>query len=217
MKLSQSNFDAAIFDIDGTMVDNMSYHLKAWQEFCKRYGIKLTKDKFRKKLSGRKNEEYFDILFNQNISDAQKQKLADEKETLYRKIYKPHLKEIIGLRNLLKKLKGFGIVCAVATTAPLKNRWLILNGLSLSPYFSLVLGEENVNKGKPNPEIFLKVAKNLKVNPDRCIVFEDSPVGIEAAKKANMYTVALLTTHNREELKGAGTFIKDFSEIEFQE
>ena len=139
--------------------------------------------------------------------------MAKEKEILYRKLYRPHLKEIKGLTSLLNKLKSLKIKCAVATTAPLENRRFILNQLSLTPDFDLVLGEEGVDHGKPNPDIYLKAAEKLKVKPTRCIVFEDSLAGIEAARKAGAFVVALLTSHKKEDLKSADVWIKEFSEI----
>lgn len=215
MKLNVNNFDVAIFDIDGTMVDNMNYHLLAWQHFCQNYNIELTKEEFQKKLSGHKNEEYFDILFKKSISEDLKLKLAEEKEEIYRSLYKPYIKEVNGLKKLLGFLKSHHIICAIATTSPLENRQLILDELNVAEYFSLVLGEEDTTKGKPDPEIYLKVAEKLKAKRNRCIVFEDSPAGVKSAKRAGMQVVALLTTHTEEQLNTADCFINDFLDIDF--
>lgn len=215
MKLDLSGIKAIIFDMDGTMIDNMDYHRQAWQEFCLNRGIKLSDNEFNKKLSGKKNDEYFKVLFNQKFTETQIKEMAEEKEFIYRKLYENKVEEIKGLTIFLKKIMERKIICAIATTSPIANREMILNKLQLHPYFSVIFGDEDVINGKPNPEIYLKTIKKLKVDPKNCLVFEDSPAGVQSAKSAGVLTiVALLSSHSQNELIDANYFVKDYTEIE---
>lgn len=214
MKLDLKNIKAAIFDMDGTMVSNMEYHKNAWIEFAKEYGINLTAEDFKKKLSGRRNKETFEILFNKTLSKDAIEKYTEEKEALYRQIYAPFIKEVAGLTNILQKFKSKGIRLAIGTTAPLKNRIFVLDNLKLNKVFEVILGEEHVKNGKPDPEIYLKVAQDLGVNPNECLVFEDTPFGIKAGKNAGMKVIGVLTRHTKEELKDADATITDFNELD---
>lgn len=209
-------FDAAIFDMDGTMIDNMAYHKKAWKEFLKAHKIELSDEEFGNKYSGKKNDVIFRDLFGPSLKDEEIQKLADEKEALYRKIYASHIKEIEGLSRLLDTLKKKGKQVAIATTAPEKNRAWGLSQLRLEKEFEVILGDEHVEKGKPDPEIYVKTATALHVLPTRCVVFEDSPPGVTSAKNADMFVVGILTTHTMQELAGADAFIENFLQVKIQ-
>src|SRR5258708_585689 len=209
-----SQIQGVLFDMDGTIVDNMPYHRQAWQEFCKRFDVQITPQEFKYKTSGKKNKEIFPALFNRPFSDEEIQKYAEEKETLYRKIYTPHVKEISGLTRLIKTLKQKGIKVAVATTAPEKNRNFVLQALGFIDTFDTIVGDEHVINGKPDPEIFLTAARQLGIAPEYCIVFEDAPAGIQAARNAGMRSIGLTTSHSTEELKGADMTIENYVELE---
>lgn len=211
--LDLTNIQAALFDMDGTMVDNAPFHKKAWQEFYTRHGMELSDEDFRVKFSGKNNKQIFQMIVGEDISDEEVNTLADEKESIYRELYAKDIQPITGFYAFLDVLKQRGIKLAVATTAIKANREFILNTLNLNKYFDAVIGYEDVVKGKPDPEIFLKAAEKLGVHPENCIVFEDAPSGIEAAKRADMKTVGLLTSHTKEELN-ADIVITNFEELE---
>ena len=212
--LDITHCQAIIFDIDGTMIDNMPIHKHAWREFCARKNIVLTDDDFRNKVSGLRNDQICKNLFGDDISDEDIEAYAAEKEAVYREIYKPYIKEVPGLTNVLERLKEKNLKLAIATTAPKENRKFVLEALNMQDSFDIILGEEDVQKGKPNPEIYLKTAGLLKVDPTTCLVFEDSPVGVASAKNAGMTVVGITTSHSAEELKGADIIIEDFTELE---
>lgn len=214
--LALTNIHAVLFDMDGTMVDNTEYHKKAWQEFFKRHDMEFSEEDFRVKFSGKNNKQIFQMLFGEHISDEEVNTFADEKETIYRELYTDHVKPIAGLPEFLEELKQKGIKIAVATTAIKANRDFILNALKLNNTFDAVIGYEDVIKGKPDPEIFLKAADKLGVKPESCIVFEDAPSGIEAAKRAGMRTVGLLTSHTKEK-QNADIVIDNFRELKVSE
>lgn len=210
------NIEAVIFDIDGTMVDNMPTHKEAWREFCTRKGIVLSDADFKQKVSGFKNDQIFVNLFGKNISKKDVDIYAEEKESVYRELYRQKITEVSGLTELIQKIKDLKIRLAIATTAPLKNRTFILKELHLDNAFEVILGEEDVKKGKPDPEIYLKTAELLKVKPEYCLVFEDSPPGVESGKRAGMKVVGITTSHSKKDLSNADWVVQDFSELKLK-
>lgn len=208
-----SHFRAAIFDMDGTMINNMAYHQKAWQAFLKRHGIALTEDEFRHKISGKKNDQIFELVFGRKLNKDEELQYTEEKESLYRELFKPDIVEIAGLTNLIIALHAKGIKTAIATTAPAKNRDFALKELGLEGKFEVILGDEHVSKGKPHPEIYELTAQRLGVNPAECLVFEDSPPGVAAGKGAGMTVVGILSSHAADELHNADYTVDDFTHV----
>src|SRR3972149_1758112 len=212
-KFPPNNIKAAIFDMDGTMINNMPYHRRAWLGFSRKHGLSLTEEEFKEKFSGKKNKEILEGLFRKALAQEEAKAYTEEKEQVYRDLYASFIKEIDGLSDLLRFLKSKGIKVAIATTAPEKNRSFALKKLGFEDTFDLVVGDEIVNKGKPDPEIYLITADKLQVEPEKCIVFEDSPPGVESAKRAGMKVIGILTTHSREELQKADLVINNYSEL----
>lgn len=210
-----NNIKAAIFDMDGTMINNMAYHKKAWQAFLKQHGIVLTEDEFKQKISGKKNDQIFKIVFGKKLDKERELQYTEEKEALYRELFKPDIEEIAGLSKLIEDLHDRGIRTAIATTAPAKNRNFALKELELEGKFEVILGDEHVSQGKPHPEIYLSTAKELGVRPDECIVFEDSPPGVLSGKNAGMTVVGILSSHTPEDIKDADYTASDFTTINF--
>ena len=210
-----TNVKAVIFDMDGTMINNMTYHKKAWREFFNRHDLTFSDEEFRQKISGKKNEQIFELVFNRQLSTEEIKKFTEEKEEIYRELYAPEIKEIEGLSHVIKSLKEKGIHLAIATTAPEKNRNFGLQALGLNGKFEVILGDEHVSKGKPDPEIYLETAKKLNIAPENCLVFEDTPPGVKAGKRAGMIVVGILSTHSKEELNKADYLVNDYSQIYF--
>lgn len=206
---------AAIFDMDGTMIDNMAYHQKAWQEFLRRHGIELSDEEFGRRVSGKKNSEIFEIVFGRRLDGPDLARAAEEKEALYRELYAAYIREIPGLSDVIQTLQGQGLRLAIATTAPSGNRRFCLEQLHMEDKFEVILGDEDVVHGKPDPEIYLKTAEQLGVAPSECIVFEDSPSGVQSAQSAGMTVIGILSSHAVEELVGADYTVKDFTDLSF--
>lgn len=215
VEINLADFDAVIFDMDGTMINNMEYHKKAWKEFAKRHGFDVTGEEFKEKFSGKKNDQIFKLILGEDIFADDIAKYTEEKEALYRELYAPDIKPIAGLHEVITTLQNAGKKLAVATTAPKDNRDFGFKALGLENIFSVVLGDEDVTKGKPHPEIYVETAKKLGVDPSRCIVFEDSPPGVQSGKDAGMKVVSILTTHTEEDNKAADYFVTDFTQLEF--
>lgn len=190
-----------IFDMDGTIVDNMEYHVRAWLELFKELGIPMTAEEFNRRLTGRTNQQILPMVTEGNRSEREIRELADRKEERYREIYRPHRVPVAGLTEFLKAAAAADIPMAVATSAPEVNIKYILDGLGIRSFFRAVIGADDVRNGKPHPEMFLTAAEHLAVEPGDCLVFEDSLAGVEAAERAGMRVVALTTTHDKEEFQ----------------
>ena len=208
---------AVIFDMDGVITDNNAYHEIAWKEFCQQHNIFLSNDEIHHHVFGRIAKDTLEYIFKREISQAETDKFVDEKETIYRQIYKDHIRPIDGLLELLDELKGNGIPLALATSAPSGNVDFTFSFIQIRDYFDHILDASHINKGKPDPEIYAKAILKLSNVPERCLVFEDSKAGIQSARSAGAKVVGLATTHSPEELTGVVKVIKNFREISIQE
>lgn len=205
-----------IFDMDGTMVDNMMVHHRAWQHKLKELGIDLPMEEVMQKIHG-VNEEILERLFGARFSFEERRQFSFEKEEAYRNIFKPDLKLIPGLREFLSQLKDKKKPMAIGSAAPSQNVDFVLDNLGIRHFFDAVLHAQNVSKGKPHPEIYVKAAAALGFSASDCLVFEDSPVGVEAAERAGSQTVVVCTTHKESEfLRFANVvmFIHDFHDTQ---
>ena len=195
----------AVFDLDGTLVDNMRWHARAWTALVRAHArdprTDVELESFIYAHAGMKNEELIPLLLPEG-RDAPA--LSSEKEALYRKLYAPSLSPLAGLLPLLDALQSRGVLLAIASAAPLLNRDLVLDGLLLRPRFAAIVGPEHAKRGKPFPDIFLEAARQLGLPPGECIAFEDAPKGVEAAVAAGMCCAALTTTASAEDLRRAG-------------
>ena len=201
---------AVIFDLDGVIVDNMGYHRKAWGLFLEKYAPKINLADFSRHF-GKTNQELLRLIFKRDISKAEAADWGDEKEAIYRRIYTSSIHPLPGLIELLQDMKKAGIRLAVASAAPKINVDFVLERISLRGFFDAVLDASHSVKGKPDPGIYLNAARILDVPPDRCLVFEDSLPGVQAARNAGMTVVGVTTTYSAEMLKDIDGAIKDFT------
>lgn len=206
----KSNYSAAIFDMDGVIIDNMKYHELAFYEFGKRNGVEITPEFFYANITGSTNEKIMPKIFGNSISDSEIARMAIEKESIYRELYLPNMKAADGLLDFLAYLHSKNVGMAIASNAPKENIFFIIEALKLQKYFKYYLNGTDVEHPKPAPDMFLKSAKLLGADAVNSVVFEDAPGGIRAAKSANMLAVALLTSHQREELINADLYVDNF-------
>jgi beta-phosphoglucomutase family hydrolase len=185
---------AFIFDMDGTIVDNMSFHTQSWIAFFQRRGKDIDADEFFRTTAGRQGGEIIRSHMGEHLDDAEVLLLNQEKESVYRELYEPHRKTVDGFDDLIAQAKLRGVALAVATAAPNANIAFTLDGLELRQHFDTVVGAADVARGKPHPDVFLLAAERCGVAPEHCIVFEDAPLGVEAARRAGMKAVVLTTT-----------------------
>jgi beta-phosphoglucomutase family hydrolase len=208
-----NQFEAAIFDMDGVIVDNHIYHVKAWAEFCRQQNIPFNELTFRTKYFGKTNQSIFRELVDGKLSNRQIDLLAEEKEQIYRNIYIDYMSPVKGLVPFISNLRKRGFKTAVATSAPKSNLDFVLDQLNIRHLFDVVIDSSMINESKPNPEIYLRASENLNIDPKNCLVFEDSISGIQSAHNAGMEVIAILTTHKSEELPKTKLQVYDFTEI----
>ena len=185
---------AFIFDMDGTIVDNMSFHTQSWITFFQRRGKDIDADEFFRTTAGRQGKEIIRSHMGEHLLDDEVLTLNEEKEAVYRELYEPHRKTVAGFDELIASARESSVALAVATAAPNANIVFTLDGLDLRHHFDAVVGAADVARGKPHPDVFLLAAERCGVLPEDCIVFEDAPLGVEAARRAGMKAVVLTTT-----------------------
>lgn len=183
---------ALIFDMDGTIVDNMRFHDDAWESWYGQYGLPFERATFSQRTAGMAISDIIGPHFP-GADAAELDRLAEEKESVYRETYRPHVAALSGLVDLLDRARSHGVPVAVGTAAAPPNIALILDTLALRERFATIVSPSQGFRGKPHPDMFLAAAERMGVAPGDCIVFEDAPNGVEAARRAGMRAVAILT------------------------
>jgi beta-phosphoglucomutase len=210
---------AFLFDLNGTIIDDMDFHVKAWSKLLEEnLGRKMSYDEVKAQMYG-KNSELFERVFGKGFkSDEEIEALSYKKERIYQSIYKPHIKLIDGLGNFLERSYQLGIPMAMGTAAIMFNVNFTVDALDLRKYFKAYVSADDVHRSKPDPETYLICAEKLGVQPTDCIVFEDAPKGVESARNAGMKTVVILShLHTRDEfayLDNIICFVKSYDEID---
>jgi len=192
---------AAIFDMDGTLVDNMPLHIECWIALFRDEGRTVTVEDYHAAGIGGSAEEVARHFLGEHLTDAQTERLVGRKEFLYRTLARRRLKLLRGTRRLLRQARRVGIPLALATSAGPQNVAFFLETQALDGYFDAVLDSGSVARTKPHPDVFLQAAGRLGIAPDDCLVFEDSLPGLEAARRAGMRAVAVATMHPAEQLQ----------------
>jgi beta-phosphoglucomutase len=193
---------AFLFDLNGTIIDDMPYHAEAWRNILNSdLGANFTKEEVKVQMYG-KNEEVLTRFFGEgHFTIERMNELSIEKEKRYQEAYLPKLALIDGLKEFLAMAKAAGIKMAIGSAAIPFNIDFVLDNLNLREYFPVVVSAHDVNLSKPHPETFLQCADALNVDPKDCIVFEDAPKGVESALNAGMQTFVLTTTHPKEDFE----------------
>jgi len=204
---------AIIFDLDGVIVDTAVFHYQAWKRLAHEYGFDFTPDQ-NERLKGISRLESLDILLSigeiKIDSKEEKNKLATKKNNWYREnILKMTPSDILpGVKNFLIDLKNTNYKIAIGSSS--KNAGTILEKIGFDGFFDAVIDGTKITNSKPDPEVFLKAAEELNINPANCLVFEDAAAGIEAAKKARMLAIGVGEFKN---LSEADKIIPDFRNI----
>jgi beta-phosphoglucomutase len=191
---------AFLFDLNGTMIDDMPFHITAWHKLFNDFGANFSRERAMQECYG-KNDEILDRIFPGRFSQAEKNDISIKKETAYQKVYLPHLKLIDGLPALLKEAKNKNIKMAIGSAAIMFNIDFVLDNLNIRHYFDAIVSADDVQISKPNAETYLKCATALGVQPHECIVFEDVPKGVESAVNAGMKAVVIKSLHEENEFE----------------
>lgn len=216
MMVNNSSYKAFIFDLNGTMIDDMAYHVKAWHQlFNDELGARISEEAVKAEMYGKNSEVMERVLGKGRFSVEEADRLSLEKEKNYQRVYRPHLRLIEGLGHFLEMARGKHISMAIGSAAIPFNINFVLDNLHLRHYFSAIVSADDVFMSKPHPETYLKAAALLNVEPDRCLVFEDAPKGVEAALRAGMQAVALTTMHNQSDFSAYNNilfFIQNYTD-----
>ena len=206
---------ALIFDMDGTMIDSMGYHKLSWVEFCKRHGIVIDLEDLMLRTTGRTGTECMGELFGRPMSAAEALPLVHEKEVIYRELFAPHFKEVAGFKAFAAKARTMGLKIGVGTAGDKHNIAFAMQHLKMQHLPDVVVGGDQGFAGKPEPAIFLEAARAMNARAEHCIVFEDAPFGIEAARRGGMRAVALCTSHSAAQLAGPHLVasVSDYNEL----
>jgi beta-phosphoglucomutase len=208
---------AAIFDLDGTVVDNMFLHAEAFAVFAERHGLPPLTPADRAKLDGRRNSEIFPVLFGREMAREEWLAYEHEKEALYREVSRGRLRLVAGLPALLDRLQAERIAVALATSAPELNVVHTLGEIGLAGAFPTVVRGDQVPQGKPAPDVFIEAARQLALPAPACVVFEDAPMGVAAARAAGMPVVGVTTSFSAEQFAALDDApdlaVRDFDEF----
>lgn len=206
---------AFLFDLNGTMVDDMEYHARAWSDILNNdLQAGLSYAQVKEQMYGKNEELLVRIFGKDHFLPSRMQELSVEKERRYQAAFLPELKLIAGLNDFLASAKQENIKMAIGSAAITFNIDFVLDNLHIHDYFKAIVSADDVAISKPHPETFLKCAAQLNVLPHECIVFEDAPKGVEAAQNAGMKTVVLTTMHGKEEFSAYSNiiaFISDYT------
>ena len=201
-----------IFDMDGVLADTAEQHFQSWLAVAPRWGVQITRADFRATF-GRPNHEGIPILFHRPVPPDELREIDRLKEQAFREIVRRSLEPLPGVVELVRALDGSGFRLAVGSSGPRENIELILETLGIARHFGAVVSGWDVSRGKPDPEVFLKAAARIGVEPACCVVIEDVPAGVQAARSAGMKCIAVTTTRPAYELQSADRVVESLADV----
>jgi beta-phosphoglucomutase family hydrolase len=208
---------AFIFDLNGTMIDDMQYHVKAWYHILNdELGAGLTREQVKSQMYGKNSELLIRVFGKDKFTEEEMDRISIEKEKRYQQEYRPHLQLIPGLMQFLEKAYALKIPMAIGSAAIRFNIDFVLDNLNIRHFFSAIVSADDVRHSKPDGETYVKAAQHLNVTAGNCLVFEDAPKGVEAAANAGMPSVVLTLLHEKEEFAAYNNiiqYIKDYSQL----
>jgi beta-phosphoglucomutase len=202
-----------LWDMDGVIADSYSFHFAAWQETFAKGGVKFTKEKFTK-LFGTRNDFIIGSIMGRELSERNVKIMVQEKEEIFRRKVAGNIKPFPGAVRLLNAIKKGNFKLGLVSSAPKENIDLVLRELNLEGIFDCVVFGQEVSESKPSPQIYLLAAKKLEVTPNDCMVIEDSPLGVKAAKTAGMKCLAIANTHPRQEFVEADKVVDSLENVD---
>ncbi|MEI8324717.1 MAG: HAD family phosphatase [Betaproteobacteria bacterium] len=208
--------EALIFDMDGTMVDSMPTHAQSWIEFTQVHQLDIPIDEVMRRTTGRNAVECMRDLFGQpDMDTVECLRLVAHKERVYRDLFGPVFTEVAGFTQFEARARARGLKVGVGTAGDRHNIAFVLSKLRLAQAPHAIVGGDEGLPGKPEPAIFLEAARRMDKDACDCIVFEDSPFGIESARRAGMRAVAICSTHAPTQLAGPHVLaaVRDYNEL----
>ena len=208
-----------LFDVDGTLVDNMMVHHRAWQQYLRKLGLDYSIERVKAEIHG-VNLEILERLFGDRYTLEERRQLAWDKEAAYRDIFAPEFEDnvVAGTREFIRQAAGLEVPMAVGTAGPFENAFFAIDRLGIREHLGHVVHSGMVARGKPDPEVYRQAADGIHVELKDCIVFEDSVTGAKAGINAGCPVVVLTTTHAEEEFGGLNVvnFRRDFTGLRLE-
>jgi beta-phosphoglucomutase family hydrolase len=202
-----------IWDLDGVIVDTAAWHFAAWRQICQRHGRNLSEDQFLATF-GQRNEEIIRTLFGPALLEATVRGIAGQKEMLFRAAVDRDARPSPGVVSLLGQLKAAGYAQAIGSSAPIANIILLTDILGIAPFFDAITSGEDVAVGKPAPDVFLGAAARLGIAPSSCLVIEDAPAGVAAARAAGMACLGVAGARDKKELRDADLVVRSLDVVD---
>jgi HAD superfamily hydrolase (TIGR01509 family) len=208
---------AFLFDMDGVLIDSGAHHRNAWRALLEELGAAPSQPEYWRLTIGRPAEEAVPLLLGTALTDADARRLARRKRALYADFARRGTVPVRGVTALVEALARAAVPRAVGTSATRHDVDTLLREVGLRTHFEVIVTAEDVTRGKPDPQVYREAARRLGVPPEACLVFEDSLVGVQAARAAGMRAIGVTSAHTAEELRGAGAeeSIADFEAIEW--
>ncbi len=205
---------AAIFDMDGVLVDTYHAHFRSWLEMAVPEGLRFSEQEFAPTFGRTSREIIAHFWGKDRYDDARIAELDRRKEAAFRRIIAEDFPAMPGAVDLLRSLHSAGFRLAVGSSGPPENVQLVVDKLGARDLLGAIVTGEDVSRGKPDPQVFLLAAERLDVAPARCAVIEDAPAGVAAANAAGMTSVGLLSTgRTPDDLAAAAAVVRSLSEI----
>lgn len=209
--LDSNHSYAIIWDMDGVLVNTGEYHYQSWKQTFDELDVPFSKEQFRETF-GMNNTGILEIICGEKLPPEQEDRISDHKEELFREAVKGKAKLLPGVENALKNFLEWNLKQAIASSAPPKNIEVLVRELGIGKYFDATVSGFDI-PGKPDPGVFLKTARQLSVEPERCVVIEDAVAGVEGANNAGMKCIAVTTTNTTEALSNADLIFDSLEEL----
>ncbi len=207
-------FEAAIFDLDGVIVNTVPLHFKAWKKMFSEYGKEFTFEDYKKKVDGIPRVDGARAILT-DVTDEELKKACDKKQVYFLELLKSEgIDTYDSTIKLMGQLKDRGIKIAIISSS--KNLPLILEKINIHPLYGTYISGHDITKGKPDPQIFQMAAERLDVPCLNCVVFEDAVLGVESAKRAGMRCIGVDRYGKPERLNKADTVVSDLSEVNYK-
>jgi len=203
---------AVLWDMDGVIADTGGFHMHSWQAAFRERGITITEADFQH-VFGMKSDSILEYFLGRPATPSEYKEIVTEKEIIFRKNYKVHVKSFPGAVELIKSMHGAQISQALVSSTPIENINLILGTLGVKDCFRAIISGGDVTEGKPSPQGYLLGARRLDVSPSNCIVIEDAVVGVAAAKAGGMKCIAVTNTNPAESLKAADLVVDSLEKV----
>ena len=211
------SIEGILFDMDGVLVDSIPHHIHSWNHVFREYGLSDFDREIYFSALGRTNAEMLNVFCSERgitLDDVQKEEILLQKEEIFRESISSCGTTTPGVRTWLEFCHDQGCLCAVASSSTMANITHVLSSLALDDYFSVLISGRHLPKTKPDPQIFLSAGAALGIAADSCLVIEDAPAGVAAAKSAHMACIAITTSYSRQLLKDADLILETLSEKE---